>query len=188
VIRYQITDGSAALDEAAWFARLRRDVDFIQIREREFSARQLARMVRTVMALGPAILVNDRADVAIACGAAGVHLRSHSIAPRIVRRIAPPGFLITVACHNEDDVKRAEGADYAILAPIFKPLSKAAALDPLGLESLQRIASTAPLPVIALGGITESNAARCIEAGASGIAGITLFGGADFAICPVPAP
>jgi thiamine-phosphate pyrophosphorylase len=119
--------------------------------------------------------VNDRTDVAIACGAAGVHLRSGSIVPRIVRKIAPPSFLITVACHNDEDVKRAEGADYAILAPIFKPLSKTVPLNPLGLESLQRIASTAPLPLIALGGITKSNTIRCIEAGAAGVAGITLF-------------
>jgi thiamine-phosphate pyrophosphorylase len=127
------------------------------------------------MALGPSILVNDRTDVAIACGAAGVHLRSNSISPRNIREIAPAGFIITVACHNDEDVKKAEGADYAILAPIFKPLSKVAVINPVGLESLQRIASTAPLPVIALGGITESNAIRCIEAGAAGIAGITLF-------------
>lgn len=176
VIRYQITDGSAALDEAAWFARLRRDVNFIQIREPTLSARELARVVRKAMAFGPRVLVNDRADVAIACGAAGVHLRSGSVGPRTIGRIAPVGFVISVACHSAEDVNRAEGADYAVLAPIFKPLSKADAHEPLGLEMLRQIASRASIPVIALGGITESNANICIAAGAAGVAGITLFG------------
>jgi thiamine-phosphate pyrophosphorylase len=133
--------------------------------------------VRLAMALGPAILVNDRADVAIACGAAGVHLRSGSISPRQISR---PGFVISVACHNAEDVTKAGGGDYIILAPIFQPLSKAPNRPPLGLEALREIAATCLIPIIALGGITESNATQCLEAGARGIAGITLFGGADF--------
>jgi thiamine-phosphate pyrophosphorylase len=183
VIRYQITDGSAEVDEDAWFARLRRDVDFIQIRESALNARHLARIVRRAMALGPAILVNDRADVAIACGAAGVHLKAGSISPRQISR---PGFAISVACHNAEDVKKAGGADYIILAPIFQPLSKSADRQPLGLETLSEIAAKCPIPIIALGGVTESNAIQCVEAGAKGVAGITLFGGADFRSARLP--
>jgi thiamine-phosphate pyrophosphorylase len=176
VIRCQITDGSAALDEAAWLGRLRRDVDFIQIREPSLNALALARIVRQAMESGPRVLVNDRTDVAIACGATGVHLRSDSVAPPAIRRISPADFIISVACHGEEDAKRAEGADYIVLAPIFKPLSKADARQPLGLEMLHRIAHSASIPVIALGGITEYNAHQCIAAGAAGVAGITLFG------------
>jgi thiamine-phosphate diphosphorylase len=175
VIRYQITDGSAALDERAWLGRLRGDADFIQIREPDVGTRQLARLVRSAMKWGPAILVNDRTDVAIACGAAGVHLRSGSIAPSAIRKIAPAGFVISVACHNDEDVKGAGGANYIVLAPIFQPLSKAPARSPLGLEALRQIASRTRVPVIALGGVTESNATQCIVAGAAGVAGITLF-------------
>lgn len=175
MIRYQITDGAATVDEDRWLARLRRDVDFIQIRERGLNARQLARLVRKVLACvpGPRILVNDRADVAIACGAAGVHLRAGSVPPRLIRTLAP--LIVTVACHSAADVARAEGANFAILAPVFTPLSKPGQTEPHGLEGLRRAARDAALPVIALGGITERNAAQCVEAGAVGVAGITLF-------------
>jgi thiamine-phosphate pyrophosphorylase len=175
VIRYQITDGSANLDEAAWFARLRKDVDFIQIREPALNSRQLAKIVRAAIPLGPAILVNDRADVAIACGAAGVHLRSGTIFPSRIRIIAPAGFVISLACHTAEDIKQAEGADYIVLAPIFQPLSKSPDRQPMGLQTLREIAAKCPLPIIALGGITESNLIPCREAGAKGVAGITLF-------------
>ncbi|HVY92014.1 MAG TPA: thiamine phosphate synthase [Bryobacteraceae bacterium] len=152
--------------------------DFVQVREPELEARALARVVRGWMAAGNSrVLVNDRTDVAIACGAAGVHLRDHSIAPSRIRQIAPAGFVITVACHDADGVFRAadEGADYAVLAPIFAPVSKPATTLPLGLDALRAIAAKTRIPVIALGGITSENAPQCVEAGAAGVAGITLF-------------
>ncbi|HEY4088498.1 MAG TPA: thiamine phosphate synthase, partial [Bryobacteraceae bacterium] len=138
-------------------APFRVHADFVQVREPGLEARALARVVSAWMAVsGAMVLVNDRTDVAIACGAAGVHLRDRSISPGRVRRIAPPGFVISAACHDGESVLRAasEGADYAVLAPIFAPLSKPATAPPLGLDALRSIASKAGIPVIALGGIT----------------------------------
>jgi thiamine-phosphate pyrophosphorylase len=169
-----ITDGSGRCDESL----MRADVDFIQVREPGLSTRALADCVRELVHEGgPRVLVNDRADVAIACDAAGVHLRDKSLSPRAIRRIAPPCFVITVACHDAAAVFRAadEGADYAVLAPVFAPLSKPSGLPPLGLDTLRAITARAQIPVIALGGITTENAPGCMEAGAAGIAGITLF-------------
>jgi thiamine-phosphate pyrophosphorylase len=169
VIRILITAGAEPL---------RTDVSFVHVREPQLEARALADRVRAWMAAGgPRVLVNDRADVAIACGAAGVHLRDRSIAPSSIRRIAPHGFVISVACHDAESVFRAgeEGADYAILAPIFAPLSKSAVAPPLGLDALCAIAAKTKIPVIALGGITTENAQLCVDAGAAGIAGITVF-------------
>ncbi|MES1260652.1 MAG: thiamine phosphate synthase, partial [Acidobacteriota bacterium] len=176
MIRCQITGGTAHPEDDRWFAALSRDADFIQIREKHLSARDLARLVRRALTAGPKILVNDRADIAIATGAAGVHLRSGSVAAEEIRRIAPPGFVITVACHGAADVRLCAAADYAIVAPVFKPLSKEDSRTPLGLETLRRIVAQSPVPVIALGGITARNAASCVKAGAAGVAGITLFG------------
>jgi thiamine-phosphate pyrophosphorylase len=159
-------------------APLRVDADFVQVREAGLEARALARLVRAWMTASETkVLVNDRADVAIACGAAGVHLRDRSISPARIRQIAPPGFVITVACHDSDSVLRAasEGADYAILAPIFAPLSKPSIAPPLGLDALRSITAKAGIPVIALGGIVAGNAPQCTEAGAAGVAGITMF-------------
>jgi len=174
VIRMLITDGSGPPDPAVTGA----DVDFIQVREPCLTVFEIAKKVRGLIhANGPRILVNDRADVAIACGAAGVHLRDDSVSPEMIRRIAPPGFVFTVACHDAAGVFRAadEGADYAVLAPIFAPLSKPPSRPPLGIEVLRAIASRAKIPVIALGGITSENTPLCIEAGAAGVAGISMF-------------
>jgi thiamine-phosphate pyrophosphorylase len=159
-------------------APFRADADFVQVREPGLEARPLARLVRSwMMASEARVLVNDRTDVAIACGAAGVHLRDRSVSPARIRQIAPRGFIITVACHSVESVLRAadEGADYAVLAPIFPPLSKPATAPPLGLEALRAITAKAGIPVLALGGITAENAPQCMEAGAAGIAGITIF-------------
>jgi len=100
-----------------------------------------------------------------------------SVSPRLIRSIAPRGFVVTVACHDAEAVFRAadEGADYAVLAPVFAPLSKPAGMPPLGLDALRAITARARIPVIALGGVTEANAPLCVEAGAAGVAGITLF-------------
>jgi thiamine-phosphate pyrophosphorylase len=166
VIRIQITDGADSL------SGLRGDVDFIQVRDRDATARDLARQVRAAMRIAP-VLVNDRADVAIACGAAGVHLRAGSIAASEIRKLAP--LIVTVSCHSAADVEAAGSADYVLLAPIFSPLSKIDTRTPLGLDKLREICAATSIPVIALGGITAANAQACIEAGAKGIAGITLF-------------
>jgi len=166
VIRYQITDGTIPPSPSA---------DFVQVRNDALSTRELIALVRRMMAQAQPVLVNDRIDVAIAAGSAGVHLKSNAIAPERVRKLVPRGFLITVACHSEDDVLNAAGADYALLSPIFSPLSKPDTRQPLGLDELARIARRSKIPILALGGITPDNAASCIAAGAGGIAGISLF-------------
>lgn len=174
MIRYQITSGLYAANPDAWFRKLRTDVDFIQIRERDLPVRELAALVRQVIqTTSVPILVNDRIDVAIACGAAGVHLRAGSVSPLRVKQLAP--LLVSVACHNEDDLKHSEGADLAVLAPVFSPISKPDNRPTLGLDTLRRLATASSVPLLALGGITEENAAHCMRAGAAGIAGISLW-------------
>ena len=153
-------------------------VEWIQIRDKDLSARALFDLVTAAMKLpnprGSKIIVNTRADVAIAAGAAGVHLPSGSPAARFWRQ---PGFLINVSCHHLEEVHQAqtEGADYAVFGPVFTPLSKSSVLEPRGLEGLAQAAAAVRIPVLALGGVTAENTAACIAAGAAGIAGISLF-------------
>ena len=94
------------------------------------------------------------------------------------RAITPPGFLLGVSCHSPEEVRAAagEGADYVFFGPVFPPLSKPVQGPPVGLAGLARaVAAAAKIPVLALGGITRANAAACIETGAAGVAGISLY-------------
>jgi len=173
-------------------------VDWVQIREKDLPARRLLGLVRA--AVGAAqdeapklntsliektrVLVNDRLDVAIAAGAAGVHLREESVSAREVVRWcrsgnAPAEFLVGVSCHNPGQVRDAEGAgaSYAFFGPVFDTPSKRAFGPAQGVVALGEVCRTAKIPVIAIGGVNETNGAECVRAGAAGIAAIRLFQG-----------
>jgi thiamine-phosphate pyrophosphorylase len=172
VKRYCITDSLDVTERAA-----RDGVEMIQIRAKELSAQELRNLVARVMQVAQRshILVNTRTDVALACGAHGVHLPSGSMAPDTIRRITPAGFLIGVSCHSIEELRAAEreGADFAVYGPVFPSVTKS--LTPIGLDAFQRAVAEIQLPVYALGGVTRENAPACIAAGAAGIAGISLF-------------
>ena len=169
-------------------------VDFIQLREKDLSARELEALAREAVGivqknvaaenrkLGTRLLINSRTDIAIAVGADGVHLRSDDLSPSHVRAIwAEPGtgtrarVTVSVSCHSAEDVRRAaaDGADFALFGPVFEKQG-AAQIGPAGLDNL-RHACKEKIPVLALGGVTVENAQSCLDAGAAGIAGIRLF-------------
>jgi len=156
-------------------------VEWVQIREKDLSARELFDLTARVLELPnphqSKILVNTRLDVALAAGANGGHLPAGSPAPQRWRGFSPAGFLIGVSCHTLDEVRAAEeqGADYVVFGPVFAPRSKVTALEPRGLDALGQAARVVRIPVLALGGITSENAQDCIRTGASGIAAISLF-------------
>src|SRR5260221_8625239 len=172
-------------------------VDYIQLREKDLSTRALEELARkAIAALGGSstrLLINSRTDVALACGAHGVHLPGNDLPASEVRAIfARAGFervntkapiikalVIGVSAHSETEIAYAEahGADFAVFGPIFE---KGGTASPHGLDQLQQIcrhadSSASNMPVFALGGITPENAYLCIEAGAAGSPRIPLL-------------
>jgi thiamine-phosphate pyrophosphorylase len=122
--------------------------------------------------------VNDRADVAAGAVADGVHLTTHSIDAATIRRTFGENFLIGVSTHSlaEAEVAKEGGADFVVFGPVFATPLKEKFGPPLGVEELERVTGELhPFPVLALGGVTNKNAAICLNAGAKGIAGIGLF-------------
>jgi thiamine-phosphate pyrophosphorylase len=185
VLRCYITDGRQLPSREALLDTIARNlvagVDWIQIREKDLSARDLFDLVQCARALphpaGTKVMVNTRVDVALAAGAAGVHLPSGSPPPRHWRALTPPDFLIGVSSHTLDEARAAEqeGADYIFFGPVFAPRSKLSDLPPRGLDQLAEVAHSVGIPVLALGGITKDNASQCTSSGAAGIAAISLF-------------
>jgi thiamine-phosphate pyrophosphorylase len=166
-------------------------VDWIQLREKDLSGKELARITRKSVRRRAAhseapgatrILVNDRLDVALAERAGGVHLGETGLpvaqAKRLVETHASgEDFLIGVSCHSLEAAKSAagDGASYLFFGPVFATPSKAAFGAPQGLGSLAEVCRSVSIPVLAIGGVTLENAAACFAAGASGIAAIRLF-------------
>lgn len=160
-------------------------MDWIQIREKDLSARELLGITRgAVKAVGSSatrIIVNDRLDVALAAGAGGVHLGEASMTVAAVRGWRRENnsreFLIGASCHSVEAVRAAErdGADYVIFGPVFSTPSKERFGVPQGINLLVEASKAVRIPVLAIGGITELNARECFDAGAAGIAAIRMF-------------
>jgi thiamine-phosphate pyrophosphorylase len=168
-------------------------VDLIHIREKDLTARELVEFTRRAIvavhreakqrkAKPARIIVNDRLDVALAAEAAGVHLSSTSIpAAETVQWLkagnAPADFTVGVSCHSLAEALAAEqaGANYIFFGPVYDTPSKAAFGKPQGVEKLAEVCRSIRIPVLAIGGVTETNAPECARAGAAGIAAIRLF-------------
>ena len=166
-------------------------VDYIQLREKDLSAREFERLARDAVKAVPAnsktrLLINGRTDVALACGAHGVHLPANSIPASEARAvwmkasrsaIAPA---VGVSTHSLAEVLSAEahGADFAVFGPVFE---KGGQANPGGLEQLREVCKHVGIAVLALGGVTPENVPLCLQAGAAGVAGIRLFQTEDVA-------
>lgn len=160
----------------------RAGVDLIQVRERQLSDRDLVAFVRDltrkVYPFATRVLVNDRTDVALAAGAGGVHLKSHAPPAADVRSIVPDGFLIGRSVHSEaeaDAAVAAGGCDYLLFGTVYPSASKPSDHPVAGLEGLSAVCRRVTLPVLAIGGITVERASAVADAGAAGIAAISLF-------------
>ncbi|MFN2576263.1 MAG: thiamine phosphate synthase [Pyrinomonadaceae bacterium] len=157
-------------------------INLVQIREKRLTARVLFELVEQASELtrgtSTRLLVNDRADVAAGAGADGVHLTTQSLGPRTIRKTFGGELLIGSSTHSlrEASFAREQGADFVVFGPVFATRSKTQFGPPAGLGKLSEVVrELGDFPVLALGGVSQTNTADCFAAGAQGIAGIGLF-------------
>jgi thiamine-phosphate pyrophosphorylase len=195
MLRYAITDRTrlsgdeALLNQAARLAAL--NVDYLQLREKDLPAAALATLARAILTTlkdSPTkLLINSRADIAIAARADGVHLTSApgELTPTQVRALYAhahlPAPTVSLSCHTLEEVTRTANSppearpDLILFGPVFEKVGSDTTTC-TGLELLRASClAAAPIPVLALGGVTAENTPACLAAGAAGIAAIRLF-------------
>lgn len=186
-IVYPITSGDHHSDILQLVrAAVDAEVPLFQIREKSLPARALfdlvARAAELTSGSKTRLLVNDRSDIARAAGADGVHLTAQSLPVEVVRKTCGAEFVIGVSTHSLAEARAActAGADFVVFGPVFETESKRVYGPPQGLGKLREVTSAlGEFPVVAIGGVTIENVGECFEAGASGVAAISMFSDAD---------
>jgi thiamine-phosphate pyrophosphorylase len=157
--------------------------DAIQLRDKACGTRDLCRIGREIReitkAAGALFIVNDRLNVALACGADGVHLGQGDLRMDVARQRAPRPFVIGLSVRNVEEALAAveAGADYVAVSPVFATASKDDAGPGCGLFGLREIRAAVSVPVVAIGGISRDNVAEVITGGADGVAVISAVVG-----------
>ena len=160
-------------------------VGAVQLREKDLDSRALLSLAQDMRALTTErqvrLLINDRIDVAMALDADGVHLRSDSMPVSVARRLLGPTRLIGVSAHSVAAVLDAEfqGADFAVLGPIYATPSKQPYGPPIGLHVLAEAVRRASIPIFAIGGVAAQRVPDVQQAGAFGVAVISAILGAE---------
>lgn len=184
---YLVTDGSKP-DEILRKSQqaLEGGARAIQLREKSMNVRQLIELAKALREMTnrfqSALFINDRADVALAVKADGVHLGQDSLTVNAVRKIAGDRLLIGVSTHGIDEAVSADadGADFITLGPVFETPSKTKYGLPLGTETLKEVCKRASIPVFAIGGVKTHNVLDVMTAGAYGVALISgIFSATD---------
>lgn len=179
---YVLTDRASArgrLEVDLVAAALAGGATAVQLRDKERPARELHALGRALADLcaarGALFVVNDRLDVALACGADGVHLGQDDLPAGAARAVAGPALVIGVSAATPDEAAAAAdaGADYLGVGSVFATRTKADAGAPIGPEGLSRVARSTGLPVVAIGGLRPENAGLALSAGAAGVAAIS---------------
>ena len=162
-------------------AAVRGGATMIQLRLKDVDARDLVRIARGLVETIPApVIVNDRADIALAAGAAGVHVGVDDLPAAALRKVVPADFIIGASVGSEDEVKWSVGADYVGIGPVYATVSKPDAGEAIGIAEFARLAKLTGLPAVAIGGIDASNWRDTLGAGANGVAVIrAIFSAPD---------
>lgn len=175
---YLITDRAAASRPPADVVEecLAAGLRAVQLREKDLETRELLALADTLREAthrhGARLIVNDRADVALAARADGVQRTHASLPVAALRGITPAGFLVGASVHSEAEARdaAAQGADFVVFGPVYDTPSKRRYGPPQGLAALEAVARAVDRPVLAVGGLTPERVAEVLAAGAAGVA------------------
>lgn len=157
-------------------AAVRGGATSVQVRLKTAPPREVVEITRAIMRAVPVpVIVNDRADIALAAKAAGVHVGEADLPVVAIRRFAPEGFIIGASLGSDAELANAKDADYVGIGPVYGSDSKADAGDAIGVAGFKRLAALVPHPAVAVGGITADRALQITLEGAIGVAVINAI-------------
>jgi len=169
---------STLVDRVA--AAVRGGATSVQVRLKTATPRQVVEITRSIIErVDVPVIVNDRADIALAAGAAGVHVGEADLPAAAIRRFAPSGFIIGASLGSDAEVSNAKDADYVGIGPVYGSETKTDAGDAIGVEGFKRLAALVEHPAVAVGGITPDRALQITVNGAAGVAVINAIFSAD---------
>jgi thiamine-phosphate pyrophosphorylase len=161
-------------------AAVRGGATSVQVRLKTASPREVVEITRAIIGtVSVPVIVNDRADIALAAGAAGVHVGEADLPVTAIRRFAPPDFIIGASLGSDAELANAKEADYVGIGPVYGSDSKTDAGAAIGVEGFKRLAALVAHPAVAVGGITADRALQITVNGAAGVAVINAIFKAD---------
>ncbi|HEY3113354.1 MAG TPA: thiamine phosphate synthase [Gemmatimonadaceae bacterium] len=161
-------------------AAVRGGATSVQVRLKTAAPREVVEITRSIMSrVSVPVIVNDRADIALAAGAAGVHVGEADLPVSAIRRFAPPNFIIGASLGSDSELLNAKDADYVGVGPVYGSESKDDAGAAIGVEGFKRLAALVDHPAVAVGGITADRALQITVNGAAGVAVINAIFMAD---------
>lgn len=169
---------STLVDHVA--AAVRGGATSVQVRLKKATPREVVEISKAIVSKVPVpVIVNDRADIALAAGAAGVHVGEADLPVSAIRRFAPANFIIGASLGGNAELANAKEADYVGIGPLFSTGSKGDAGKAIGIEGFRKLAELSGRPALAVGGLTAARAAQVMAAGAAGVAVINAIFKAD---------
>ena len=169
---------STLVDRVA--AAVRWGATSVQVRLKHATPREVVEIAKAIVASVPVpVIVNDRADIALAAGAAGVHVGEADLPVSAIRRFAPTNFIIGASLGGDAELVNAKDADYVGIGPLFTTDSKGDAGKAIGIDGFRKLAGLAGRPAIAVGGVSAELAAQVMAAGGAGVAVINAIFSAD---------
>lgn len=161
-------------------AAVRGGATSVQVRLKRATPREVVQIARAIVSKVPVpVIVNDRADIALAAGAAGVHVGEADLPVSAIRRFAPANFIIGASLGGDAELANAKEADYVGIGPLFTTGSKDDAGKAIGIDGFRKLAELSGRPAVAVGGLSAARAAEVMAAGAAGIAVVNAIFKAD---------